>query len=152
MNIIPTKVHGVLDYLVGISFIILPWILGFNEYGNQTAIMVALGMFTIAMSVFTRYEMGVWKKIPMSMHLTLDAVVAITLVASPWLLGFADEVYIPHVVLGVTELLVVIMSSSKSEVEDHVMNKADVYHQVPKDNLNPLEEGFRPKKRKPATH
>lgn len=151
MNIIPTKVHGVLDYLVGLTFILLPFILDFNEYGSQTSILVGLGSFTIVMSVFTRYEMGVWKKIPMKTHLLLDTVVALTLIAAPWMFGFSEEIYLPHVLLGATELFVVIISASKSSIEDKVMDKTDVYHQVSPDSNNPLEEGFRKSKTKTPT-
>ncbi|MES2628463.1 MAG: SPW repeat protein [Bacteroidota bacterium] len=151
MKIISTKVHGVLDYLLGFTLILLPWILDFNEYGIQSSIMVGLGMFTVLMSIFTRYELGVWKKIPMAGHLFLDALVAVILIASPWVFGFADQIYLPHVILGATELVAVILSDSKSDIKDNVMDKSDVYHQVSKDSNNPLEEGFRPRK-KPATN
>ncbi len=152
MNIIPTKIHGILDYLVGITLVAIPFVFDFNEYMPQSTLMIGLGLFTIAMSIFTRYEMGVWKKISMTTHLALDSVVAVILITSPWLFGFAHQMYLPHVLLGFTELFVVIISSSKSAATDHVMDKSDVYHQVSKDSINPLEEGFRPRKGRPATH
>lgn len=146
MKIIPTKIHGVLDYLIGFTLVLMPWILDLNEYGIQSGIFVSLGMFTLLMSIFTKYELGVWKKIPMSVHLTLDALGAILLIASPWLFGFADRVFLPHVILGSIELFAVILSDSKSALTDHVMDKSDVYNQVNnKDEF--YVEGFRPKKK-----
>ena len=151
MKLIPTKIHGVLDYLLGFTFVLMPWILDLNEYGIQSGIFVSLGMFTLIMSIFTRYELGVWKKIPMSMHLSLDAAGAVLLMISPWLFGFANQVYLPHILMGGIELIAVIMSDSKSALIDHVMDPSDVYHQVRNKN-NPIEEGFRPKRRTKPAH
>jgi len=40
----------------------------------------------------------------MPTHLTLDLVSGILLAASPWIFGFADHVYLPHLVLGIIEI------------------------------------------------
>jgi hypothetical protein len=44
------------------------------------------------------------RRIPMSTHLILDMLSGTVLAASPWLFGFADEVWVPHVVLGILEV------------------------------------------------
>jgi hypothetical protein len=36
MKIIPTRVHGMLDYLVGALLIVVPWVLGFTRGGAET--------------------------------------------------------------------------------------------------------------------
>ena len=43
--------------------------------------------------------------IPMSAHLGLDYVSGAFLVISPWLFGFADLVYVPHLVVGLFEIV-----------------------------------------------
>jgi hypothetical protein len=40
----------------------------------------------------------------MSAHLTVDVLTGALLAASPWLFGFADEVRLPHLLLGVGEI------------------------------------------------
>jgi hypothetical protein len=46
--------------------------------------------------MLTAYELGLLKLLPMPMHLILDGIGGIVLAASPFLLGFADRVYLPH--------------------------------------------------------
>ena len=62
-----------------------------------------LGIGLIAYSLFTNYELGVWKVAPMAVHNLIDIVAGVVLAASPWIFGFADEsanVWVPHVVVG----------------------------------------------------
>jgi hypothetical protein len=42
MKIISTKLHGVLDYLVGIILIRSPWLFGFANRGAQSAFRLFL--------------------------------------------------------------------------------------------------------------
>lgn len=104
MRFIPTKVHGVLDYLMGLLLIVAPWLLGFASDGADTAVPVTLGIAVIIYSLLTRYELGVVPAIPMPAHLWLDAASGALLAASPWLFGFADYIWWPHLVFGLLEI------------------------------------------------
>jgi len=112
MRFIPTRVHGVLDYLTAGVLIAAPSMLGFRKYGMQTWLPIALGVGTIGYSLLTDYELGVFKIIPMPMHLALDAANGALLAASPWLFGFAEEVSVPHLGLGLFELVVTASSQA----------------------------------------
>lgn len=105
MRFIPTRVHGVLDYLVGALLIAAPWAFAFARGGTETWIPVALGVATILYSLMTDYELGVVRSLSMPTHLTLDIIAGIFLAASPWLFGFAEFVWIPHLMIGVIEIL-----------------------------------------------
>jgi hypothetical protein len=100
MRFISTKLHGMLDYIVGILLIAAPWIFNFNDGSSAQWVPVILGIVIILMSGMTNYEAGLLKVIPMSMHLTMDVIAGIFLAASPWLFGFADRVYLPHLLVG----------------------------------------------------
>jgi len=112
MRFIPTRVHAVLDYVTAGVLIAAPAMLGLRKNGMQTWLPMALGVGTIGYSVFTDYELGLCKIIPMPMHLTLDAANGALLAASPWLFGFAEEVSAPHLGLGLFEIIVTASSQT----------------------------------------
>lgn len=104
MKFIPTRVHGILDYLVGIVLIAAPWMLGFAEGGAETIVPVVLGAGLILYSLFTDYELGAVRVIPMSTHLVLDVIGGILLAISPWLFNFDNVVVAPHLIIGLLEI------------------------------------------------
>ncbi|MBA2423390.1 MAG: hypothetical protein H0V61_09250 [Chitinophagales bacterium] len=113
MRMIPTKIHGILDYVVGILLIAAPWLFGFAFGGAEMYVPVALGISAIVYSLFTNYELGALRLIPMTTHLWLDLLSGIFLAASPWLLNFHDKVYLPHLLAGVTEIVVSLLTQRK---------------------------------------
>jgi hypothetical protein len=114
MKFLPTKIHGILDYLVGIALIAAPTLFGFREVGGPAVIIpTVIGIVLIAYSFFTNYEWGVVKKISMRYHLLVDYVASGFLAMSPFLFGFADQglnVWLPHTVVGLTVIAVVLVS------------------------------------------
>jgi drug/metabolite transporter (DMT)-like permease len=97
---LPTRIHGMLDYLLGTLLIASPWLFGFADNEAARWVPVALGAAVLLYSAFTDYELGVVKKVQMPVHLFLDALGGVLLAVSPWMLGFDDRVWMPHVVLG----------------------------------------------------
>jgi hypothetical protein len=112
MKIISTKVHGVLDYLMGIVLIAMPWLLNFYRGGAETSVPVVLGVGVILYSLLTNYEYSISDAIPMRVHLTLDVLSGIFLAISPWLYGFNDQVFLPHLILGAVEVAVGLMTET----------------------------------------
>ncbi len=114
MRFIPTKVHGILDYVVGIALIAAPWLFGFAAMGGPAVIIpVVLGIGLIVYSLFTKYEWGPFGFIPMPVHLVFDIVASLFLALSPWIFGFSTEapnVWLPHVVVGIAVIVVVLFS------------------------------------------
>jgi uncharacterized membrane protein HdeD (DUF308 family) len=103
MRFIPTRLHAPVDYIVGVALIAAPWIFQFSEHTAATVVPIVLGIGLIVYSLFTNYELGVWKVAPMAVHNVIDVVAGTLLAASPWLFGFADEsanVWLPHVIVG----------------------------------------------------
>lgn len=69
-----------------------------------------LGVSAILYSLLTDYELGLLRVVPFSFHLGLDIGSGILLAASPWLFQFAERVWIPHVVVGLFEILAGLMT------------------------------------------
>ena len=81
-----------------------PWLLGFARAGGETWIPVILGVTMLIYSMFTDYEFGALRILPVKAHLFIDLLSGTFLAASPWILGFADYVFLPHLVLGIAEI------------------------------------------------
>lgn len=120
MKVIPTRVHGVLDYIVGVALIFAPLLFGFSDLGGAAVMVpIVLGVALILYSLLTRYELGVFKVLPMKYHLVIDFVAAAFLALSPWLFGFADQTWnawVPHLIVGLAVIVVVVLSKTEPEM------------------------------------
>jgi hypothetical protein len=47
MRFIPTRIHGIMDYAMGLLLIAAPWIFRFNRGGAETWVPVILGIGAI---------------------------------------------------------------------------------------------------------
>ena len=104
LRFIPTRVHGMLDYGVGALLIVVPYLLGFADGTAAQWVPQFLGLVAIGGALMTDYELGVMRVIPMPVHLGIDIASGVLLAVSPWLFGFADRVFWPHLVVGVMEI------------------------------------------------
>lgn len=119
MRLIPTSVHGILDYVIGLLLIAAPWLFGFASNGAETWIPVLLGLGVIGYSAFTDYEFAMVRSISMTTHLGLDVGGGLLLALSPWLFQFANQVWIPHVVIGVIEVGTALMTQTRPSPARH---------------------------------
>jgi hypothetical protein len=119
LRFIPTSVHGVLDYLVGIALIVAPWLFSFAYVGGIAVYLpIILGAGLILYSLLTKYELGIpgIKFIPMPIHLIIDFIAAALLAVSPFVFSFSNKplnVWLPHLVVGVVVILVVLVSQTQ---------------------------------------
>jgi hypothetical protein len=100
MRFLPTRLHGVIDYLWGLALLSTPWLLGFADVPAAKWIALAFGAGAILYSALTAYELGILRILPMPLHLILDGIAGLVLAASPWLFGFADRIFLPHLLFG----------------------------------------------------
>lgn len=110
---ISSRVHGILDYAEGALLIIAPYLLGFANGGPEQWVAQIVGVLTILTSLVTRYELSLAKLVPFRMHLGLDMLMGVVLIASPWLFGFADRIWWPHVLVGLTYIVVPILTDKR---------------------------------------
>lgn len=104
MRFISRRFHAVLDYIIGIALLAAPWLFNFDEIEAAKWSAIAVGALILIMSFMTDYEGGGKKVISMGTHLTMDVLAGLFLAASPWLFGFADQIYWPHLIVGIMEM------------------------------------------------
>lgn len=114
MKVIPSFVHGIIDYIGGIVLLLAPNIFGFEEVGGA-AVMIprVLGIIVILQALCTDYELGIFRMLSMRAHLVNDYVLAAFLAISPWLFGFSvgpQNQWMPHVIVGIALFVVGLMS------------------------------------------
>jgi len=112
-KIIPTKAHAAMDYGSAIILLIGPWILLFQDIPAAKYTFVLSGTLILLQSVLTNYEGGFLRLIPIKLHLFVDVVLGIILVASPWLFGFAEQTWLWHVLMGTMSVFTGLFTSRK---------------------------------------
>jgi hypothetical protein len=89
---------------MGALLIAAPWIFDFDRGGAETWVPVILGVAMIGLALMTDYELGASRRISMRTHLMIDLISGALLAVSPWLFGFNDYVWQPHLILGLLEI------------------------------------------------
>ena len=87
---LPAFVHGLLDYAIGAFLIAAPFVLGFDA-SEATAVAVGTGLVLLVTAASTELPTGLIHSVPRALHAIIDYVVALALVAAPFVLGFTDE-------------------------------------------------------------
>ena len=116
------KLHGVLDYLVGVFFIASPWIFGFSHYPVATAVPIVVGVVAIGYSLFTDYPPALRRALPLFVHLWLDIGAGLLLCLAPFLLGFSHITHWPFIIMGVMEIGVAMITANS--VTNHIRDGA----------------------------
>jgi SPW repeat len=112
MRFIPTRVHGVIDYAVGLLVLASPWLFGFADSATGPWLHVLLGAVILASAAMTDFELGMVRVIPMPVHLMLDAGIGAVALVSPWLFGVQAYVGL-HIVAGIFEIGTALMTSTR---------------------------------------
>ncbi len=108
MKILKPLPHAILDYTVAATFMAAPWLFGFSRNKKATSCAVASGASVLALSLMTRYPLGVFKLIPFKVHGHIEAAAGALTAAAPWTLGFSRnrKATFTHVASGLATLAV----------------------------------------------
>jgi flagellar biosynthesis component FlhA len=87
---IPRFAHGLLEYIVAVLFFFAPFLLGFDS-GAAIAVSIVAGVVVLVMAAATDGPTSLINQLPLSAHVVLDYVVAVLLIAMPFIAGFSDE-------------------------------------------------------------
>jgi hypothetical protein len=110
MKPITSRTHAIIDYVVGILLLLAPFLLGFADVEPARNAAWIVGIATLLYSMATAYEISVVKLIPYRIHLGLDLIGGLFLAASPWVMNFDEFIVWPHVLVGVLEIGVALLS------------------------------------------
>ena len=124
MKLFSTKTHGVLDYVTAGTLFALPRMMDWSPAARSLLTNASLG--TVAYSLLTRYELGLWKVLPMKGHLALDAMSGLLLAAAPFLLLDEDtSANAVFVALGLFEIGASLMTETEPSFSERTAQLAD---------------------------
>ena len=115
---VPRAVHGAIEYVAAIAFIVVPLVLAY-ESGAAVATSIVVGIVILIIAASTEGPTSLVNQIPIAAHVVLDYLLAIFLIAAPFLFGFSNESapLIFFIALGVTHLLLTIATRFLPEAE-----------------------------------
>jgi len=114
MRKLSRKAHGVIDYISVAFMCAAPWLFGFIGNWPAATLFFASAALVLILSLFTNYELGLKRNLPMAFHLDMDMTLGLFLAVSPWLFGFYCEVYLPHVLMGIFAIIAGLVTETKS--------------------------------------
>jgi hypothetical protein len=106
---IPRFVHGVIEYVAAAILFAAPFVLSFDS-SAAVAVSIITGVVVLVIAAATDGPTSLVNQIPLPAHVALDYVLAVVLIAMPFIAGFSDETNptVFFIALGVLHLLVTI--------------------------------------------
>lgn len=101
MRFISSKVHTIIGLAVGVILLFAPQLFGFSDHETATSVTMAVGVFIILSELITTSRISPLKLVPMRIHLVLDYLTGVFLAVSPWVFGFSEVVWVPHLLVGI---------------------------------------------------
>jgi hypothetical protein len=86
MRILNARIHGVIDLVVVVVFLLAPLLVGLG--GRPAAISYVLAVVHLVMTLMTRFPLGVWKTIPFFVHGIVELIVGAALLILPSFEGY----------------------------------------------------------------
>jgi hypothetical protein len=104
MRFLPTHVHAALDYILGVALSVFPFVTGLHQGGVIEWGPMLLGHSLILYSLLTNYELGLLRLISIRLHLLLDAVGGVVLIALATLYEPSTAIWVALLMLGAIEI------------------------------------------------
>lgn len=118
------RTHNIVDYVGGALLLLAPFLFGFADLEVARNVFLISGATLILYSLFTNYEYAVLRVLPLGVHMTLDVLIGVVLMVSPWLFAYREflspgQEYL-HYLLGVGLFAFVGITREKTEEEKRV--------------------------------
>jgi hypothetical protein len=111
-RLLPAWLHAVADYAVAAALIIVASFSGGS--GKAVGAGVVIGVVVLAVSMLTRYPLGVIKVLPFRVHSAGDYLAAVLLVVAPFTLNFNNSdtgLTVFYIVAGLAVLAVSLVTN-----------------------------------------
>ena len=87
MRILSARIHGMLDFVVVVLFLLGPLVMGLG--GSPAAISYTLAIVHLLVTLMTRFPAGRWKTIPFVIHGIIELIVGVVLLILPSFEGYS---------------------------------------------------------------
>jgi len=132
MKIILPHIHGIIDYVIALTLLLLPLSSIFPPGSGAGVACGLLGVFSVIMNLCTNYSMGAWHILPMHLHLLLDALISGMLIFTALFLTTAPNGSL--VLICVAIIIIVHVALTKTTPQ----NKAGMFLQTPNSKIQIL--------------
>ena len=112
------KIHGILDYVVAIALVIVPFVLNFqavSPFAQWFSVVAGIGLFIY--SLITGYSLSARALISFRLHLALDFIAGIAFLITPFIFGFGGTPRTIYLVVGAAVILLVFVTDPNVEAK-----------------------------------
>ncbi|MCE9597672.1 MAG: hypothetical protein K8S54_06865 [Spirochaetia bacterium] len=113
MKILTPFLHGLLDYVTVVIFLVAPTALGLA--GLAAVVSYALAGVHLLMTIVTNFRLGVIKLVPFTLHGWVERIVGPVLVILPFILGFENIARLFYIAMGVIIVIVGVLTNYANE-------------------------------------
>lgn len=111
VRLLPWVAHEAIEYVVGIFFVIAPFIFRFQT-DPASSVFVAVGVLILAVAILSKGPAGVLRILPPAVHAALDYLLGFFLLLAPFVFGFsvATPARTLSILLGVAHLVITLVT------------------------------------------
>ena len=91
MSLIPPRLHGILDYVTVVFFLLAPTLFSNTLFGGTITLCYVLAVVHLTMTLLTDFPLGMAEVISLGVHGVVELIVSIALVVLPWILAPAFQ-------------------------------------------------------------
>jgi hypothetical protein len=115
MKVLTPRIHGVVDYLTVVLFVMAPTFFGLSGFAATLAYLLAA--VHLLLTLATAFPFGAVKWIPLPVHGWIELLVALVLIVAPWFLAPAGGARVFYVGIGVVILVVWALTDYRAVVK-----------------------------------
>lgn len=110
-----SKIHGILDYVTVVFLLSAPPL--FDMMSVAATFTYALGIVHLVLTIFTRFELGIIKLVPLKIHGFIEILVAVALVAVAFFFRSAEDniAFYFYLVFAIVLFIVWLLSDYKAQ-------------------------------------